>query len=54
MMKCPRCDKELKDVPAHIKRVHPEAFWLRPDDPRPHPLASRITLEDEDIGPSWV
>ena len=53
-MKCPRCGKELKDVAAHIKRVHPEASYMRPDDPRPHPQAMEITLEREDIGPSYV
>ena len=50
MSVCPRCAKELKDVPAHIARVHPEARYLHPDDPRPHPEARKITIDLWDEG----
>lgn len=50
-MKCPRCEKELKDVAAHIKRVHPEAAYLRPDERPPYGLlAEKITIDEWDEG----
>ena len=43
---CDRCEgREFKNLSAHTARMHPEASWLRADDPKPHPLAYRITIE---------
>jgi hypothetical protein len=42
---CPRCGLPRKDVAAHVRRVHPESTYMRPDEPRPHPMAEKITIE---------
>ena len=45
---CPRCGSVIKDVRRHIKRVHPEASYMRPEELKPHPMAQKITIETED------
>ena len=50
---CPRCGSVIKDVKRHIKNVHPEASYMRPEEPRPHPQAQKITIQHEDCEMGW-
>ncbi len=44
---CHRCGSVVKDMKRHVKRVHPEASYMRPEEPPPHLMAQKITLEDQ-------
>lgn len=47
MDRCRRCGKGLKDVDSHVRRVHPEAEYMRPFESRPHRQAIQMTIEDD-------
>lgn len=48
---CERCDgREFQNLQSHQHNAHPSMFYLRPTDPKPHPMAEKVTLYDESPG----
>jgi hypothetical protein len=45
MPECHRCGKELVGLREHMRRVHPQEYWLPADAPPPHSSARQITIE---------